>query len=135
VQSSVENAGFALGDRKDVQLEAFVTERFDVLFVTFALRYGATSASATDVDADTDSHIIVEGQCFYRPAAREVTAPRVDRIRFLTTADGQVHERKTVFGYMSAVLGAPPPVPHEIREPLPGASKFSVIELGDSAQE
>lgn len=129
VRRSLESDGWVLGDRRSATFDAFVTERIDTLFLNFVIEYATRSGS----DAAVTSRAVVEGQGMYRPAAAAVTDVRLSVIKKYIVDEFGVVERKHVFGHLNAALGGPPPIPYEVRAPLPGGSEFRAINVFDGA--
>jgi hypothetical protein len=127
VRGSVENDGWVLGDRQAARFDAFVTERTDTLFLKFELEYAIQSG----VEPPLASRAVVEGQGMYRPASKSITDVRLSTIRKYLIENEAVIERKHVFAHVNAAIGGTPPVPYEVREPLPGGNEFRAIGLAD----
>jgi len=127
VRSSVESDDWVLGDRKSARFDAFVTERTNMLFLKFELQYAIGSGT----NPKLTSTAVVEGQGMYQPAVREVTEVQLSTIRKYLITDSGTVERKHRFAHLNAVIGGLPPVPYEVREPLPGGSEFRSIETED----
>jgi predicted nucleic acid-binding protein len=129
VRATAERSEQVVTDRQRSEFEAFVTEQPGVLSVTFELQYGLISTDPTL----PESWITAEGQCLYRPASRETYEVKLSEITTHTRSESGISQRRNVFAHVSAIIGSIPPVPHQVREPLPGGSGFALIEVTDSA--
>jgi hypothetical protein len=115
-----------LGERRTYRLKAFVTEKRDVLSVTFTLMFQAFTEA---VEPAIEGSVTVEGQALYSADSGAVMDVRPDRIKVgVSDEEGAMAEHIWIYGVGALVAGGAPPMPHTLRAPLPGGGEFNEPE-------
>lgn len=111
---------FALGVIAASSISVYYTENPDQLALVFELSY-----HLSDLNEQPDREevsLTVKGECSYKHLERLPHEVRIEKeeLKWRDVHGEQVRRNATVFaGTVNIVLGARPPVPHTVRQPLP----------------
>jgi hypothetical protein len=108
----------SLSSLGDSSLKAFLTERTDVLAITYELRY-CIDVEQSDLDLmNSLLYVVIFGNCFYHLVSGEITNPTLNRIEYQDQDEQRVPAMGTVYLKAGGISLGTQYIPFTIRRKL-----------------
>lgn len=112
--------GLSFGGLIDHKIEAFLTERINVLALTFDLTYPILAIQEDEERIPSGSVFRVVGNCFYDTSSELVSEAILDRIEAVDSQGNKIPGIGTTYFAVASFIIGTPLIPYSLKKPIQG---------------